>query len=203
MKSSWHFFFNHLGLPTLQNSTLFSNANCLICLSLSLMLRPMVSRPVCLGIKHPSWAYDHIFYYCQTIAGLFIWGALSHERTRLSLKITAALASAVILGSEARDTRDHILLSQIRYFPFRRLLRLGRATVEVFDPATARDACLLVKLKLSYDRRSVVQSILATSTHLRLTTRFLLLSDSCGSNLSQVKVTLRLTVSQSVLVSSP
>jgi hypothetical protein len=30
-------------------------------LSLSLMLRPMVSWPVCVGIKHPSGAYDQIF----------------------------------------------------------------------------------------------------------------------------------------------
>jgi hypothetical protein len=34
--------------------------------------------------------------------------------------------------------------------------------------------------KLCYDRRSVGQSVLVSSTHLGLTTRFLLLSDSCG-----------------------
>jgi hypothetical protein len=36
-----------------------------------------------------------------------------------------ALASAVFLGSESLGTRDHILLSQIWDFPFRRLLRLA------------------------------------------------------------------------------
>jgi hypothetical protein len=30
-------------------------------LSLSLMLRPMFSRPLCFGIKHPSGVYDHNF----------------------------------------------------------------------------------------------------------------------------------------------
>jgi hypothetical protein len=39
-----------------------------------------------------------------------MWGALSDKRTGLLL----VLASAVILGSESRGTRDHILLSQIR-----------------------------------------------------------------------------------------
>jgi hypothetical protein len=54
-----------------------------------------------------------------------MWGALSDERTGLSFTIAAGLASAVILGSESRGTRDHILLRQIRDFPFRRLLRLA------------------------------------------------------------------------------
>jgi hypothetical protein len=36
------------------------------------------------------------------------------------------------------------------------------------------------KSKLCYDRRSISQYVLASSTHLGLTTRFLLLSDSCG-----------------------
>jgi hypothetical protein len=55
---------------------------------MSLMLRPTVSRPVCLGIKHPSGVYDQI-YYCQTVAVLLMWGAFFDERTSLSFKIAA------------------------------------------------------------------------------------------------------------------
>jgi hypothetical protein len=54
-----------------------------------------------------------------------MWDALSDERMGLSFTIAAGLASAVIVGSEFRGTRDHILLSQIRDFPFRRLLQLA------------------------------------------------------------------------------
>jgi hypothetical protein len=49
--------------------------------SLSLILRPTISRPVCLGIKQMGLQPD--FYYCQTVAGLLMWGALSDERTGL------------------------------------------------------------------------------------------------------------------------
>jgi hypothetical protein len=50
-----------------------------------------------------------------------MWGALSDERTDLSFTI----ASADIFGSDSHGTRDHNLLSQIRYLHFRRLLRLA------------------------------------------------------------------------------
>jgi hypothetical protein len=56
---------------------------------------------------------------------LFLWGVLSDERMGLSFVYPAGPCRAVILGSESLETRDHILLSQTRDFPFRRLLRLA------------------------------------------------------------------------------
>jgi hypothetical protein len=41
------------------------------------------------------------------------------------LHLLLVLARAVTFRSKSRRTRDHILLSQIRDFPFRRLLRLA------------------------------------------------------------------------------
>jgi hypothetical protein len=53
-------------------------------LSLNIMLRPTVSRPVCLGKKHPPGAYDQFFFACVTVTVLFLCGALSDERSGLS-----------------------------------------------------------------------------------------------------------------------
>jgi hypothetical protein len=94
-------------------------------LSLSLILRPTVSRPVCIGIKHPSGAYDQIFITVRQ--SRVCWcGGLSLTRGRVCcLQLLLALARPVIFGSLSRGTRDHILLSQIRDFYFRRLLRLA------------------------------------------------------------------------------
>jgi hypothetical protein len=58
-------------------------------LSLSLMLRQTVSRPVCLGAKHPFGAYDQIFITCVTVTVLFLWGALTDARSGLSFVYAA------------------------------------------------------------------------------------------------------------------
>jgi hypothetical protein len=71
--------------------------------SLSLMLRPTVSRPVCLGIKHPSGAYDQIFITCVTVTVLCLWGALSDERSGLSFVCAAGPCQEI-----RRPTDSHL-----------------------------------------------------------------------------------------------
>jgi hypothetical protein len=99
--------------------------NSSLSLSLSLTLQPTVSGPVCLGTKHPSGAYDQIFIIVRQLRVCWC-GALSLTKRRVwRLELLLALASAFILWSESRGTRNFILLSEIQDFPFRRLLRLS------------------------------------------------------------------------------
>jgi hypothetical protein len=92
---------------------------------LSLILWPMVSRPVCLGIKHMYGAYDQIFINVRQL--LVCWcGALSLMRGQVChLQLLLALARANIFGSNFCGTCDHNFLSQIRDFLFRHLLWLA------------------------------------------------------------------------------
>jgi hypothetical protein len=73
--------------------------------------------------KAPIWGLRPDLCYCQTVADMFMWGALSEERTCVSFKTAAGphQPSRVRVPWDS----DNILLSQIRDFPFRRLIRLA------------------------------------------------------------------------------
>jgi hypothetical protein len=88
-------------------------------------LRQTLSQSVSLGIEpHLGLVTRYLLLFDSY--GLVSCGAPSLTRGRVCLLyMLLAIASAVFLTSESLGTRDHILLSQIWDFPFRRLLRLA------------------------------------------------------------------------------
>jgi hypothetical protein len=108
------------------------------------MLRPTVIRPVCLGIKHPSGAYDQIFFFRTeygirlTVTFLIPWVTLSDERLGLSFVCAAGPCerslSRVLVSW---DLRPYFTVSDLR-LPFLSPPTTRRVTVEVFDPASTR-----------------------------------------------------------------
>jgi hypothetical protein len=89
------------------------------------MLRPTVSRPVSLVIKHPFGAYDQIFITCVTVTVLFLWGALSDERSGLPFVCAAGPCQRSL--SRVRvpwDLKPYFTVSDLR-LPFSSLLRLA------------------------------------------------------------------------------
>jgi hypothetical protein len=108
-------------------------------LSLSLIVRPTASRQVCLGIKHPSDAYDQIFI-SQTVAGLLTWGALSDERTELSFTIALGPRQRSLFRVRLPwDSWQYFTVSDSR-LPFSSPPTTRRVMVEVFYPTSIQDA---------------------------------------------------------------
>jgi hypothetical protein len=89
--------------------------------------------------RAPIWGLRPDFYYCQTVAGLFMWGALSDERTSLSFTIAVG-------PRQSSHSRVRVPLGSLSYFivsdsrlPFSSPPTTRRATAEVFDPASTRE----------------------------------------------------------------
>jgi hypothetical protein len=87
-------------------------------LSLSLILRPTATRPVCLGIKHTSGAYDQISIIVWQLRSCFLW-APSLDRGRVLSFVYAA-------------------------GPFRRLLRLAGSRWRYSNPSPHEPLLYLV-----------------------------------------------------------
>jgi hypothetical protein len=141
------------------------------------MLRSTVSQPVRLGIMHPSGAH-HLYYY-QKVAGLCGWPSLIRGRVR-SLQFLLSFTSAAILGSETNKANDHMLLSEICYFP--NLVGQVPTFISPKNPQAlgGSEPFSEMKLKLCCDRWAFVQSVSVSDTHQGAMTRFLSLQESCG-----------------------
>jgi hypothetical protein len=127
----------------------------------------------------PVWRLRPDFYYCQTVAGLIVWGALSDERTGLSFTIAAgARQRNHSRVGVPRDSWPYFTVSDLR-LPSSSSPTTRRVTVEVFDPASTRDWRInQVKVTL---RLTISQSVSSgVEPHLRPMARYFLLFDSYG-----------------------
>jgi hypothetical protein len=100
---------------------------CIICfwlrdsVEVEVKLRPTVSRPVLLCVRHPSWTRDQFFFlleifFRQLRVCYFVAPSLTRGRA-CNLLLLVVLASAVLLRSESRGTQGHILLPTFLWLP--------------------------------------------------------------------------------------
>jgi hypothetical protein len=99
-------------------------------LSLSLILRPTVSGPVCLGIKHPFGASDQILITVRHLRVLLMWGVLSDRRAGLSFLIATGPRQRNHSRVQVSwDSRPYFTVSDSR-LPFSSPPTTRRVTVE-------------------------------------------------------------------------
>jgi hypothetical protein len=127
--------------------------------------------------KAPIWGLRSD--YCQTIACLLIWGALSGERTGLSFTISAGPCqrnhSRVPVPS---DSRPYFTVSDSR-LPFSSPRTIRRVTVEVFYPASTRcNSRVRVTLRLAVYRQSVRLGAKPLETHGQISFQL----NACGNS---------------------
>jgi hypothetical protein len=90
-------------------------------LQIEVNLRPTVSRPALLGVRHASGTRDQFFFlleifFRQLRVCYFVVPTLTRGRV-CNLLFLLVLANAVQLGSVSRGSQDHILLSRFLRLP--------------------------------------------------------------------------------------
>jgi hypothetical protein len=132
----------------------------------SFMLRPTVSRPVCLGIKHPFRAYDQICINRMTIAFFLLWGALSDERTGLTFIYAAGPCQRNLSLLRAPwVSRPYFTVSYLR-LPFSSPPTTRRVTVEVFDPASTRGCTCYIVFWVSHELNIYMEHLQLLTFHI-------------------------------------